>query len=74
MICIWNAALLAAQRPPVIDLFPAILFLVGCGLFWEVVTPLYLPHSVGDPWDIASVLLGGMGMLFLYRRFEKERP
>ena len=39
-----------------------LVFLLLCGLFWEVVTPLYLPRSVGDPRDVAAVLLGGMAL------------
>ena len=35
-------------------------YLLLCGAFWEGITPLYLPRSVGDPWDIAAVLFGGM--------------
>ncbi|NLM45185.1 MAG: hypothetical protein GX200_00080 [Firmicutes bacterium] len=40
---------------------PAILLLVlAAGLFWEYVTPLYLPHSTSDPLDLLAYLAGGM--------------
>ena len=39
-----------------------LVFLLLCGLFWEVVTPLYLPRSVGDPRDVAAVVLGGTAL------------
>ena len=46
------------------------LFLLGCGLFWEVLTPLYLSRSVGDPRDVLACWLGGMS-LWLWDRHEK---
>ena len=62
MLCLLNGALAAANRPPLRRFEPVSLFLVGCGLLWEVVTPLYLSRSVSDPWDVLAVWLGGMGM------------
>ena len=55
-------------------LVPAWGYLLGCGLFWEYVTPLYLPRSVSDPWDILAVWLGGTVMLVLLRRPRWTRP
>ena len=43
-------------------------FLLLCGAFWEGITPLYLHRSVGDPWDVATVLIGGMGLFLGMRR------
>ncbi len=63
MLCVLNGALALAGRPPVTRLLPASAYLIGCGLFWELVTPLYLPRSVADPWDVLAVWLGGL--LFL---------
>lgn len=65
MLCILNSLLALAGRPSVVRFWPAALFLLACGLFWEVVTPLYLPRSVGDPRDVLACWLGGMGMLFV---------
>lgn len=49
----------------------ALAFSLACGLFWEYITPLYLPRSVGDPWDILAAVLGGGCILpFLYRTEE----
>lgn len=42
-----------------------------CGLFWEYITPLYLPRSVSDPWDILAVLLGGAAILPILYRLEE---
>lgn len=67
MLCLLNALLAAAGRPPVRRVLPACAFLLACGLFWEFVTPLYLPRSVSDPWDVAACCLGGLGMLALLR-------
>ena len=71
MLCILNATLEAAGRQAVKRFLPVSAFLLGCGCFWEYVTPLYLSRSVSDSWDIAAVWLGGMGMLIWMRRCRK---
>jgi len=63
MVCVLNGALTLAHRPPVTRLLPLTAYLLACGLFWEVVTPLYLPRSVSDPIDVLAVCLAGL--LFL---------
>lgn len=73
MLCFLNGLLLLARRRPVERVFPASLFLLGCGLFWEMVTPLYLPRSVGDPRDVLAVWLGGMALLALRRALDRPR-
>ena len=67
MLCLLNALLLLSRRRPAERALPATLFLLACGLFWEAVTPLYLPRSVGDPRDVLAVWLGAMAMLALQR-------
>ena len=42
MLCLLNGLLCLTRRRPVERALPASLFLLACGLFWEVVTPLYL--------------------------------
>ena len=64
MVCVLGALLAAAGHPVRLRVLPVSALLLGCGCFWEYVTPLYLPRSVSDPWDILAVWLGGMGMLF----------
>ena len=73
MLCFLNGLLLLTRRRPVERFLPASLFLLGCGLFWEIVTPLYLPRSVGDPWDVLAVWLGGLVLLALWRRLDRPR-
>ena len=73
MLCFLNGLLLLARRRPVEQFLPVSLFLLGCGLFWEIVTPLYLPRSVGDPWDVLAVWLGGLALLALWRRLDRPR-
>ncbi len=60
MVCVLNGALYMARRPPVVHFWPLTAYLLACGLFWEVVTPLYLPRSVSDPIDVLAVWLGGL--------------
>ena len=43
---------------------------VLCGLFWECAAPLFLPHSVGDPWDVAAYVLG----MLTYGALRVRRP
>ena len=72
MLCLLNLLLKISGRPPLWKFLPATLFLVGCGLFWEVVTPLYLPRSVADPWDVLACWLGGTAMLLVERKCNKK--
>lgn len=67
MLCLVELLLELAGRPPLRRLIPVWTYLLGCGLFWEYVTPLYLPRSVSDPWDILAVWLGGTVMLLFLR-------
>lgn len=69
MVCVLGVLLAAAKLPAPARPLPVSAFLLACGLFWEYVTPLYLPRSVSDPWDILAVWLGGMGMLLCLRHW-----
>ena len=67
MLCILNGLLEGFGRRSVRRVPAASAFALGCGLFWEAVTPLYLPRSVGDPRDVLAVWLGAMAMLAVWR-------
>ena len=69
ILCFLNLILVWSGRKPVHRIAPAMLFVLGCGIFWEYVTPLYLSRSVGDPLDIAAYLAG----CCVYLIFEKYR-
>lgn len=69
MVIILFTALHLAHRKPPKPLSCLALALV-CGLFWEYVTPLYLPRAVSDPRDILAVLLGGVGILPILYQME----
>lgn len=71
MLCLLNGLLALVHRPPLRRFLPVSAFLLGCGLFWEVLTPLYLPRSVGDPRDLLAVWLGGTGMWLLFNSKRK---
>ena len=73
MLCVLGALLAAAGLSAPGRVLPVSAFLLACGLFWEYVTPLYLPRSVSDPWDVLAVWLGGMGMLLCLRRRRSRR-
>ncbi len=40
-------------------LMTMLIFTFIIGLFWEYLTPLYIPTSVTDPWDIVAYMFGG---------------
>ena len=67
MLCVLNGLLEGSGRRPVRRVPAASAFALGCGLFWEAVTPLYLPRSVGDPRDVLAVWLGAMAILAVWR-------
>ena len=59
ILCVLQTALLAAGRTVLRNYGWVTLFLLACGLFWEVITPIYLPGAVGDLWDLLAYWLGG---------------
>ena len=65
ILCVLQTALLASGRNPLRHYGWVTLFLLGCGLFWEVITPLYLPRSVGDFRDLGAYWLGGTAVWVL---------
>ena len=65
MLCVLDCALELSGRPPVRQAAFALGFSFLCGTFWELVTPLYLPRSVGDWRDVLAVCLGGLTMFFM---------
>ena len=65
MLCVLDCALELSGRPPVRQAASALGFSFLCGTFWDLVTPLYLPRSVGDWRDVLAVCLGGLTMFFM---------
>lgn len=70
MLCIANDALELSGRQPLRRMAPVLGFSLLCGAFWELVTPLYLPRSVGDWRDVLAACLGGCAMRFLFSRHQ----
>ena len=65
ILCVLDCALELSGRPPVRQAASALGFSFLCGAVWELVTPLYLPRSVGDWRDVLAVCLGGLTMFFM---------
>lgn len=42
------------------------LLMLGCGLFWEFITPLFRKNTVCDIWDIVAYLLGGLAYYYIF--------
>lgn len=76
-ISIVNGALSHSPLPPLRGVLPVTGLMLLCGVFWEYITPLYLPRSVSDPWDLLAYWLGGMAYLFIlffYKRSASSNP
>ena len=52
--------LLLAGRSALQHWFPTVLLLLGAGLVWECLAPLWKPGAVFDWWDFAAYQLGGL--------------
>lgn len=68
-----NLLLSAGRLPPLTKVLPAAAFLLGCGLFWEYVSPLLISGSVSDPLDLLAYLAGGLVVLPLLRLGRAQR-
>ncbi|MTI95725.1 MAG: hypothetical protein FH749_09625 [Firmicutes bacterium] len=64
---------LSPYKLRIAGLGPVLLFMLVVGLFWEVVTPLYKPTSVGDPWDLVAYLTGGGIYLIAFRALSRTQ-
>ena len=52
--------LLTFHRSPLRKWRPTALLLLGAGLVWECLAPLWKPGAVFDWWDFAAYQLGGL--------------
>lgn len=52
--------LLAAKWPAIRSWWPTALLMLGAGLVWECLAPLWKPGAVFDWWDFAAYQLGGL--------------
>ena len=65
-LCAWADLLLRLGRlPPVRSWHQSVPLLLGCGLVWEVLAPLWKAGAVFDPWDLAAYQIGGIFFLIL---------
>ncbi len=71
----WFDLLLHWARLPALNAWKAsISLLLGCGLFWEFLSPLWNPQAVCDPWDLLAYELGGILWLYLMKRNTARLP
>ena len=47
------------------------LLMFSCGIFWELITPLYRADTVADIWDIFAYMTGGILYWLLIRKGKK---
>ena len=73
ILCFLNMLLAWSGRGTIRRMMPAFLFVFGCGIFWEYITPLYLSRSVSDPLDIAAYLLGGCIYMVIEKQYFERR-
>lgn len=57
-----------------IHLLGIIVILLICGLFWEIITPLFRKNSVCDFWDIIAYEAGGIIYYLSIKLYEKHLP
>lgn len=57
---ITSLLLLLTGRPALRRWWPTALLLLGAGLVWECLAPLWKPGPVFDWWDFAAYQLGGL--------------
>ena len=67
ILCFLNLVLVWSGRRPVRRMSLALLFVFGCGVFWEYITPLYLNRAVSDPLDVAAYVAGGCVYMLVER-------
>lgn len=73
ILCFLNMLLAWSGRGTIRRMMPAFLFVFGCGIFWEYITPLYLSRAVSDPLDIAAYLLGGCIYMVIEKQYFERR-
>ena len=73
ILCFLNLLLAWSGRRTTRRMMPAVLFVFGCGIFWEYITPLYLSRAVSDPLDIAAYLLGGCIYMVIEKQYFERR-
>jgi putative effector of murein hydrolase len=59
-------------RKPITKLWKIELLLLGCGIFWEYITPLYRHNTVSDKWDVVAYMVGGVIYWILIKDFRRE--
>ena len=72
ILCFLNLLLVWSGRKPIRRTVPAVLFVLGCGMFWEYITPLYLNRAVSDYLDVAAYLVGGGVYLLMEKHMNGE--
>ena len=60
LLSIVSLLLLAVKHSPLRHWRPMALSLLGAGLVWECLAPLWKPGAVFDWWDFAAYQLGGV--------------
>ena len=72
LVCYWNDITGAIAVSAYVDsiifhyskkeihIWDLIVILLICGLFWEIITPLFRKNSVCDFWDIVAYMTGGV--------------
>lgn len=71
-IVAWLDLLLRLGRLPPLRSWPWLaLFVLACGLVWEVLAPLWKPSAVFDPWDLLAYQAGGALWLCFSRKFSR---
>lgn len=60
LLALTSLLLLAARCSPLRRWWPMALILLGAGVVWECLAPLWKPGAVFDWWDFAAYQAGGL--------------
>ena len=60
LLSITSLLLIAAKRPPLRRWWPMALILLGAGVVWECLAPLWKAGAVFDWWDFVAYQVGGL--------------
>jgi len=60
------------DRPPTI--VEILAHWLGWSILFEFICPRFMPHTTGDPWDVAAYAVGAMVAWLWWRREPRTLP
>lgn len=78
LLALFNLIWSALARRPVSGFAEIAYIALVCSIIWEVIAPLIVESSIGDPFDVLAYFIGALGYYALRRvlvnpRYEEEK-